>query len=225
MHDLCAHKIGTDGVLLGAWTFIPGDAKRILDIGTGSGLIAMMLAQRCTAHIDAIDCDKTAFSQANLNFERSIWKSRLQAFHTSLQHFFPDKKYDVLVCNPPFFKKSMKPVRFSRSMARHDDTLSFDDLTVHAARLLRENGTLSVIIPFNRKDDFLKIAEKHHLNLKRITYVKGNVSGDYKRALVECQASRYKKVPVMEDEMAIEISRNHYTREYMQLTEAFYLRF
>jgi tRNA1Val (adenine37-N6)-methyltransferase len=174
-HDLSAQKTGTDGVLLGAWTHIPSHANSILDIGTGSGLIALMLAQRTAASIDAIDLDENSYRQATLNFSNSKWSERLQSYHNRLQEFYPEKQYDLMVCNPPFFEKSLKPPLQGRSIARHGDMLDFDDLIIHSKRLLKEHGLLSVIIPYGRKENFAETAESNQFILKKITKVKGNI--------------------------------------------------
>ncbi len=144
-----AMKVGTDGVLLGAWTPIV-DAQRILDVGTGTGLIALMLAQRSNARIDAVEIDKLASEEAEFNFAQSPWNDRLNVFNTNFQVFvnLPFVPYDLIVSNPPFFINSLKTKCAALSVARHDEMLSFDQLITGAKRLLSNTGRFCVIIPF-----------------------------------------------------------------------------
>jgi tRNA1Val (adenine37-N6)-methyltransferase len=224
-HDLCAQKVGTDGVLLGAWTNIPGEAKNILDVGTGSGLIALMLAQRSDAAIDAIDIDENAFRQAQANFNNSRWNERMKTFCVRLENFVSEKKYDLIVCNPPFFQKSMKPAKKGRSVARHDDSLGFDELIFHSKRLLKEDGWLSVIIPYSRDKDFSSFAEKNQFCLTRKTKVRGSAASEYKRVLMELKNGVARQEKIIENELIIETSRNQFTDRYRELTKDFYLKF
>lgn len=151
--DRCAMKVGTDGVLLGCWA---EGGKQILDVGTGTGLIALIMAQRfADATIDAIDIDRDACIQAEENKSNSKFTSRISIFNTDLQSFHPDTRYDAMVCNPPFFIHSLKSPDHKRNMARHTDTLSPRDLFKHAYRLLTEEGVLSLIIPTEQAEEFI----------------------------------------------------------------------
>src|SRR3954470_3745964 len=136
--DKCAMKVGTDSVLLGSW-LNPGNAKEILDIGTGSGIIALMIAQKSIADIDAIDIDHNAYLQARENFLISPWFFRLHASQCSLQEFSNEsgKKYDLMISNPPYFHHASKPLKEERIQARHHDTLTFDDLVEGVKKLLK----------------------------------------------------------------------------------------
>jgi tRNA1Val (adenine37-N6)-methyltransferase len=224
-HHLCAQKVGTDAVLVGAWTDIPLKAKNILDVGTGSGLIALMMAQRSKAIVDAIDIDNGAFQQATINFNNVEWCERLHAFHTSFQNFNAETKYDVIISNPPFFENSLKPLQQERSKARHNDHLTFTDLIVNAKRLLKNEGTISVIIPFEQKNNFVGIANRNNFHLKRITSVKGTQEAKFKRVLIESIFEPDIIPDLKQDELVIEQSRNQYTEEYKTLTKDFYLKF
>ncbi len=151
--DLCAMKVGTDGVLLGAWA--PGGA-RVLDIGTGTGLIALIMAQRFGGSVvDAIDIDADACKQARQNVADSPFATRIHVWQSDLQHFDSPQPYDAIVCNPPFFVNALRCPDSKRTMARHTDTLSPRDLFVHAYRLLADGGTFALVIPTDQADVFV----------------------------------------------------------------------
>jgi tRNA1Val (adenine37-N6)-methyltransferase len=225
-HEWSAQKVGTDGVLLGSWTPINESCKNILDIGTGSGLIALMLAQRTFEYItiDAIDIDELAYKQATKNFFNSSWSKKINAYHTSLQNFQPEKKYDLIVCNPPFFSNSLKPENISRTKARHDNSLLLNDLIFHAKRMLKAESCFSVIFPFERKDELINKAFENQLLPIVICNVKGNEKTSPKRVMILFQHTT-KEIICKEEELIIEISRNSYTDTYKALTKDFYLNF
>ncbi len=152
--DRCAMKIGTDGVLLGAWTPIDNNPFTILDIGTGTGIIALMLAQRSNAQqIDAFEIDEEAYEQAVDNFENSPWSDRLFCYHAGLDEFIeePEEEYDLIVSNPPFYTEDYKSDNEQRDLARFTDSMPFEDLIEAADLLLSENGIFSVIIPYKEE--------------------------------------------------------------------------
>lgn len=213
-------KIGTDGVLLGSWAEAE-NPENILDIGTGTGLISLMLAQRFpNAQITAIEIDKDSFEEAKFNFEESPFHTRIFAVHTSLQHFISKEKFDLIVSNPPFFELTHKE-NSSRNTARQQAELSFPELISHSAELLSNNGKLAVIIPFESKDYFVELAVQKGLFPEKITNVKGNETSYFKRSLLLFSAKESK---ISTQELIIEISRNIYTPEYISLTKDFYLK-
>ena len=218
--DKTAMKVGTDGVLLGAWA--NGDkAKNILDIGTGTGLIALILAQRFPdTTIDALEIDADAFKQAQANFTASSWSLRLNAVQGALQSFKSLKKYDLIISNPPFFE-SLKQINTSREQARQTASLSFEELIVNSNTLLAKQGELALIIPFEAKEKVLAIAQTQALFPKAICTVFGTKSSKPKRVLVQFTKN---KAACKEMELIIEISRHHYTDEYIALTKDFYLK-
>ena len=223
--DRCAMKIGTDGVLLGAWAPVEQNPFSILDIGTGTGIIALMLAQRSTAQqIDALEIDEQAYEQATDNFENSPWNDRLFCFHAGLDEFMeePEDEYDLIVSNPPFYAEDYKTNNDQRDLARFQDALPFEDLIEAADLLLSENGILAVIIPFKEEDRFLAIAKEFELYPTRITRVKGTPTAEIKRSLLAL--SRNKTTLFSIDELTIEIGRHEYTPEYIALTQDFYLK-
>lgn len=223
--DRCAMKIGTDGVLLGAWTPIQNNPFSILDIGTGTGIIALMLAQRSHAEqIDALEIDEDAYEQAVDNFENSPWSDRLFCFHAGVDEFVeePEDEYDLIVSNPPFYTEDYKTENPQRDLARFADALPFEDLIEAAALLLSENGIFSVIIPFKEEEKFVAIAKEYELHPFKMTRVKGNPTSDIKRSLLAF--SRNESDTVLKDELIIETGRHIYTPEYIELTKDFYLK-
>jgi tRNA1Val (adenine37-N6)-methyltransferase len=223
--DRCAMKIGTDGVLLGAWTPIMHNPLSILDIGTGTGIIALMLAQRSNAEqIDALEIDEEAYEQSVENFENSPWSDRIFSFHAGLDEFVedPEDEYDLIVSNPPFYSEDYKTESNQRDMARFQDAMPFEDLIEAAALLLSENGVFSVIIPFKEESSFLALAEEYELHPLKITRVKGTPTTEIKRSLLAF--SRDKNIDIIIDELIIETARHLYTREYIELTKEFYLK-
>lgn len=223
--DRCAMKIGTDGVLLGAWTPIENNPFSILDIGTGTGIIALMLAQRSGAQqIDALEIDEEAYEQATDNFENSPWNDRLFCFHAGLDEFVeePEDEYDLIISNPPFYSENYKSNDNQRDLARFQDAMPFEELIEAADLLLSENGIFSVIIPFKEEEKFLKITKEFELYPLKITRVKGIPNGETKRSLLSFSREITPDFP--EDELIIETERHIYTPEYIALTKDFYLK-
>jgi tRNA1Val (adenine37-N6)-methyltransferase len=223
--DRCAMKIGTDGVLLGAWAPIENNPFRILDIGSGTGIIALILAQRSNAEqIDALEIDEEAYEQSVNNFESSPWDQRLFCFHAGLDEFVtePEDEYDLIVSNPPFYSEDYKTESNQRDMARFQDAMPFEDLVEAAALLLSENGIFSVIIPFKEEAAFLSLAKEYDLFPLKITRVKGTPTTEIKRSLLAF--IRNENLDLIIDELIIETARHLYTKEYTELTKEFYLK-
>ena len=223
--DKTAMKVGTDGVLLGAWSPIDNNPNTILDIGTGTGLIALMLAQRTSAEqIDALEIDEDAYEEAINNFENSPWRNRLFCFHAGLDEFFddPEDEYDLIVCNPPFYSEDYKTNDEQRDLARFQDAMPFEQLIEAADLLLSENGIFAVIIPFKEEERFIYLCKELELYPVKITRVKGNYSSPIVRSLLAFK--RFATLVLETDEISIEISRHEYTNEYIALTKDFYLK-
>lgn len=223
--DRCAMKVGTDGVLLGAWTPVSNNPFSILDIGAGTGLIALMMAQRSTAEqIDAIEIDDDAYEQAVENFEESKWGDRLFCYHAGLDEFVEemhDEEYDIIVSNPPFYTENYSSGNEQRDKARFTESLPFEHLIEAAAILLSENGIFSVIIPFKEEEKFIAIAAEFNLYPAKITRVKGTPETEIKRSLL---AFTREQTETTIDELVIETARHQYTPEYTALTKDFYLK-
>ena len=223
--DQTAMKIGTDGVLLGAWTPIENNPKSVLDIGTGTGIIALMLAQRSEAEqIDALEIDESAYEQAVENFENSPWGDRLFCFHAGLDEFVddPEDEYDLIVSNPPFFSEDYRSENEQRDLARFQEAMPFEELVEAADLLLSENGIFSVIIPFNEEDRFIELCAEFELFPIKVTRVKGASNTKIIRSLLAFK--RYELAVLTADELVIEISRHEYTPEYISLTKDFYIK-
>lgn len=219
--DQCAMKVGTDGVLLGAWAEA-NSPNTILDIGTGTGLIALMLAQRFPkAAIKALEIDASAAKQAKENFKQSPWNDRLNAIHTPLQTFNSGKQFDLIVSNPPYFENVSKAKSTERTQARHTDALSFETLIDQGANLLSKKGTIALILPSKEKENVVRIALEKELHLHRICWVKGSKNTPIKRVLM--QFSFQEKV-LEENTLVIEKLRHQYTEEYILLCQDFYLK-
>ena len=218
-------KVGTDGVLLGAWAPVEHDPNSLLDIGTGTGLIALMLAQRSSAEqIDALEIDEAAYEQAVDNFENSPWGDRLFCFHAGLDEFIeePEEEYDLIVSNPPFYTENYTSGNEQRDAARFSAAMPFEDLVEAADLLVSENGIFAIIIPYKEEQNFIALANKAELYPVKITRVKGTPTTEIKRSLLAF--SRNKPTAVATDELVIETSRHEYTDEYIALTREFYLK-
>lgn len=241
-HDRCAMKVGTDGVLLGAWAScnIPPSAFRILDIGTGSGLVALMLAQRFpNAQIDAIDIDEDAVSQAAENFTAAPWSDRLHAYLSRLQDWqgqsvpslegrVRERFYSLIVSNPPYFQNSLKNPDLARQTARHTDTLSYNELLTHSARLLEPDGRLALILPAETEQEILRLALTKGLSPIRFTRVYSKVSKPARRVLMTFLKPEYRNTDIslsriIEDSLVLEDDQGGRSAAYQQLTKDFYL--
>lgn len=219
-------KVGTDGVLLGAWASIM-NAKRILDVGTGTGLISLMLAQRNNkSTIDAIEIDESAYTQANQNFQQSNWTDRLQIYHQDFQSYSASfkKKYDLIISNPPYFNNSLKNDCHKKSKARHTDSLSYADLIDGVSLLLETTGIFCVILPAFEKNNFTHLAFQKNLHLSRCLSIKPTPSKAPKRILMEFSFS-LKENSVEEELIIEEFGRHNYSEDYKKLTKDFYLNF
>lgn len=221
--DCCAMKVGTDGVLLGAWAEAY-KRNNVLDVGTGTGLIALMIAQRNTnATIDAIDIDEGCVMQAKRNVFESPFSNRVDVQKSSFQDFAArnDNKYDLIVSNPPYFHNSLKSPNLHRNYARHTDSLSFYEIISDGVSLLTESGSISLILPYEFKTSVLMHAKTVGLFAKRITNVFPLPHKPAKRILIEFGMS---DTECVEDNLIVELSRHKYTDEYNALTSEFYLQ-
>ncbi|MEP3481148.1 MAG: methyltransferase [Fuerstiella sp.] len=220
--DRCGQKVGTDSILLGSWATAT-NVHRVLDIGTGSGLLALMQAQRFSnAKITAIEIDSSAFEQAQQNFSSSPWANRLTATHADARQFTSVKSFDLIVCNPPYFEASFRSDHGSRTIARHEDRLTFADLTKVAATLLNQQGRFCAVLPFDRAFEFTDIATQHQLHLVRRCDVRPTPSSEPKRSLL---AYGLQKTEVVDSkDLVLEESRHQYAAGYVKLAKEFLLK-
>ena len=225
--DKTAMKIGTDAVLLGAWVFLENEIDSILDVGSGTGIIALMLAQRSFAlTIDAVEIDNDAYEQTVTNFENSNWGDRLYCYHSSFQNFADeiaeeDETYDLIISNPPFYTDEFESKNDARNKARFTTSLSFNELLKGVSKILSKKGKFTVIIPFKEEQGFVELAKENNLFLNRVCHVKGNPSSAFKRSLLEFS---FEEKKLIRENLTIEIKRHQYTEEYINLTKDFYLK-
>lgn len=216
-------KVGTDGVLLGAWADC-GNCRTVLDIGAGTGLIALMIAQRNPeASITALEIDPSAAIQARENVQASSWSGRIEVVECDFRNWAPASglKFDLVTCNPPFFARSLKNPDNQRTQARHDDELPLGPLILKSAGLLSSGGRLALILPAGRIQEAVKMADESGLTLSRRMNVRGNIPAPVKRVLLEWGRDTGAAVT---SELVIETgARGVYSDEYRRLTEAFYL--
>lgn len=234
--DRCAMKIGTDSVLLGAWTSIDDHPYSILDIGAGTGILALMLAQRSQSVpmaaeiIDAIEIDDAAYEQCVENFESSPWSDRLFCYHAALDEFVKEFleddmedmiTYDLIISNPPFYSDTYKSSDNQRDLARFVDAMPFRQLLESVSKLLSSEGQFSVVIPFSEEKEFIVLATKEHLYPNRILRVQGTPQSEIKRSFIQFS---FKETTVNTEHLIIETARHHYTEDYIALTKDFYLK-
>lgn len=219
----CAMKVGTDGTLLGAWAVLERNDGRILDIGTGTGLMALMMAQRYPeARVTAIDIDAAAVEQANENVQDSPFAERIQVSQADVNAFETLEPYDAIVCNPPYFDKALTCPDNQRTQARHTLTLSYRQLMAAAWRLLSDEGLFSVIIP---NDYFQQMESEIHLAgffQTRIYGVRTVVGKPIKRYLIELR--KHPKKELIKKDVMIENAPNVRSEWYQELTKDFYIK-
>jgi tRNA1Val (adenine37-N6)-methyltransferase len=221
-HDRSTMKVGTDGVLLGAWADI-ANSKHILDIGTGSGVIALMLAQRTASDvmIDAVEVEKEDAEQAEENVEHSPWPQRIKVHASSIQNYKSDELYDLIVSNPPYFNNSAKPPNEKRIQARHTTTLPYDVLLRHVKQLLKPSGKLAVILPFTEGIEFETLASQEDLFCVRKTAFRTRREKPIERWLMEFSQS---KKMLVEHEILLYNDGLEWSDDYLRLTRDFYLK-
>ena len=215
-------KVGTDGVLLGAWVNPKSYPHQILDVGTGTGLVAIMLAQRfIRSQIHAIDIDQASAEEALFNTQTSPWSERLSITHCALQDYNPSNKYDLIVSNPPYFRNTTLSNNKSRVLARNNLTLSLECLIERSYDLLNENGELAFMVPSNEFETIQSLTVKFNFYINKLCWIKGNHQSPIKRMLIAI--SKHKDI-LEENSLTIENSRHNYTEEYRDLCKDFYLK-
>lgn len=225
IQERSAMKVGVDGVLLGAWADVSG-AKRILDIGAGTGLIALMMAQRnANANVDGVEIEPEAFQEAVSNIQQSPWSERIQIELCSFQEFTEKSvlKYDLIVSNPPYFTNGHKAPLENRANARHSDSLPLNVLISGAIGLLNKTGKIALVLPIESLPELMKLVVSNNLFISRICHVKPNPQKPVFRILAELTKT---ECIFQEETLMIEFEKHHdYTPEYKGLTKDFYLKF
>jgi tRNA1Val (adenine37-N6)-methyltransferase len=219
-----AMKIGTDGILIGAWVNISKKFKA-LDIGSGTGIISIMLCQRnLNLELDSIELSPSAIMDAKINIENCNWSDRIKLFHQSLKDFHPNSKYDLIVSNPPYFKKSLQPSNSERSKARHQNDLKLEDILKFSKQHLTKDGSLNIILPFEQKSEAIEFAKKYGLNHIRECTVYSKPKKAPHRILIEFSRNENKQI-IKESLFIEEAGRHNYSEDYKKLTREFYTIF
>lgn len=223
--DKCSMKVCTDSCLFGAWIAAEIEQKKInaetiLDIGTGTGLLSLMLAQKTNEGIDAVEIDKNAFEQATNNVTASPWHERIKVFHSNIKNWKAPMKYDLIISNPPFYENDLLPADEGKNISKHSAALSLEELIVITKNLLNENGTLAVLLPWHRTKSFENIALKYSLFIKEKMKVKQTTSHNYFRTMLIFKKT---KSETIETELTIKNSENKYSDEFKSLLKDYYL--
>ncbi|MFL2589345.1 MAG: tRNA1(Val) (adenine(37)-N6)-methyltransferase [Parvicellaceae bacterium] len=219
-----AMKIGTDGILIGAWVNVSNKFKA-LDIGSGTGIISLMLCQRnLNLELDSVELSPDAIMDAKINIENCDWKKRIKLFHQDLKDFHPDSSYDLIVSNPPYFKESLQPNNSERSKARHQNDLKLEDILKFSKQHLTKDGSLNIILPIEQKSEAIEFAKKYGFSSVRecAVYPKPNKSPH--RILIEFSRSENKQM-IKESLVIEEAGRHNYSEDYKKLTREFYTIF
>ena len=217
----CAMKVGTDGCLLGGW-FDCSQSRRILDVGTGSGLIAIMAAQRCNAMVTVIEIDSEAALQAKDNVKNSPWGDRVEIIKKDLLEYVPEELFDTIVSNPPYFVNSMKCDNASRTLARHSDSLGSEEFFACADRLLASHGKVSIVIPCDITEEWRRSANGYGFAVSRLAYIKTTPRKTPKRVLLEFR--RGNAAECIESTLVLENSPGVYSKEAQEILRDFYLK-
>jgi tRNA1Val (adenine37-N6)-methyltransferase len=222
--DKCSMKVCTDACILGAWTAKHVITKKILvnrclDIGTGSGLLSLMLAQKTNAFIDAVEIDKDAFKQATGNFSRSLWSERLRVFHADIKYFNPGVKYNFIISNPPFYQDNLLSPLIIRNIAKHNEALKLDELIIAIKNNLSVNGSFAVLLPYYRIKYFENIASEHNFFLQAKLLIKQTQEHNYFRGILLYNQTN--NTPVI-NELIIK-ENNNYSDDFTLLLKDYYL--
>jgi len=217
-------KVGTDAVLLGAAAEV-ADAEEILEVGTGSGVISLILAQRSDARIDAIEIDEDSVKQAEFNVMNSPWNDRITIIHSSLQDFTyqSGRRYDLIISNPPFFSRSLKSDQCKRNISRHNDSLSFRELIQCSSLLMTEKASLWVILPVKESEEFIDTTVKYGLFIHICMRIIPKTGKAYHRVIMKFKKTRAGTIE--EKNLTIRNADISYSKEYMEVTGEFYLDF
>ena len=212
--DKSAMKVCTDACLFGAWVASKTSAAKTLDIGAGTGLLSLMLAQRSAAHIEAVEIDEHAFEQSQENFNTSPWRDRLKIFHVPIQSF-DNGRYDLIISNPPFYSNDLKSENRKRNLALHSEALNLEELLASVKKLLAEPGSFAVLLPFHRAAYFENLATKYGLYLQEKVLVKQTPAHDYFRVMyilsnIDIPREAHQSEIVINDELFKELLKDYY---------------
>lgn len=221
LNEKSAMKVNTDSVLLGSWTTIPEEAKNGLDIGAGTGILALMIVQRNPQiQLTGVEIEENAFEEANFNFNNSPWKKRLAAVNLPLQQYSPECKLDFIITNPPYFVDDLKNQDSNKTQARHTDSLSFEEIIEFVRNNLSQTGSFNLILPKTESELFMEITLKRSLYLNRIAFIKPNENKEVNRVLM-CFSKSEKELE--EETFCVYESHQIYSERHHELTKDFYL--
>lgn len=221
--DKCAMKVCTDACLFGAWAAESLQQRTcfdILDIGTGTGLLSLMLAQKTTAAIDAVEIDKEAYEQAVENVQQSVYKKSIKVFHTGIDDFHPDYKYNFIISNPPFFEADLKSAQQNKNAAKHDTTLTLDVLCQKVNELMTDDGYFAVLLPFHRTNYFITESLKNNLHCTEKILLRQTPKHDYFRSML---LFSFNKTVITEKEITIKGADEKYSEAFIALLKDYYL--
>lgn len=216
----CGMKIGTDGVVIGAWTSVD-DAADAIDVGAGSGLISLMLAQRGVRHVSALEIDRGAAEDCRLNIAASPWAHRVSLTEGDFSLYNPPRPVDLIVSNPPFFATGESAPDAARAGARHEGSLNFPTLIDFAATRLKVSGRLALIAPAERTDDIIWLGEMRHLKLRRLCRLSTVTGRDPSRILAELSPT---DGPISYEHLDVRTADGRLSDEFRRLTQDFYLK-
>jgi tRNA1Val (adenine37-N6)-methyltransferase len=218
--DRAAMKVTTDACLLGAWADAEA-AQSILDIGTGTGLLALMVAQRSTALVDAIEIDPASVEQAKENVNASPWASRIHVMQHDVKAFFPGKKYDLIICNPPFFENQLHSPFPSKNQARHNVSLNSSELIASVMRLLDSPGKWVVLLPYSQKEELVSKVKSVPLNLTRQLFIRDQPHVDFRRVILQFQTALI--APPITETLSLKNAEGKYSAGFIRLMKDYYL--
>lgn len=231
-------KVTTDACLFGAFVSqeirsrdpiaIGSGVQNILDIGTGTGLLSLMVAQQCNAAIDAIEIDKDAFEQASANVAASPWPNQLKVFHGDVKGFEFNKKYDVIVSNPPFYENELKGDNAKKNLAHHDEGLLLPELLAIIKKNLNPGGTFYLLLPYKRNEETRKLFTESDFVIEQLTFIKQSVNHDYFRIILNGKLKSDNQVETKIDDISIkddpkDRSAQQYTPAFINLLRSYYL--
>lgn len=219
--DKCAMKVCTDSCLFGAWIEVNKNATSILDIGIGTGLLSLMLAQKTTVPIHGIEIDENAFVQANENFKNSKWKNRFTTYLGDVKTFDLNQQFDFIICNPPFYKNEVDSALHEEKIAKHSFHLTFSDLIIAIENLLTVHGKFAVLLPYYRKDEFEDLAAQHQFYHEKTIFFKQTAEHNFFR--YAAIFSKLKKMEIKNEQVIIKTKDNTYSDEATALLKPYYL--
>ncbi len=221
-------KVTTDGCLFGAWiaerlrNSISGTCK-LLDIGTGTGLLSMMLSQENNIIVDAVEIDKDAFEQATENVAASRWNDSIHVIHADAMNFESGNKYDIIISNPPFYEKELKSADTRKNLAHHNNGLLLPGLLSIIKKNLKPHGSFYLLLPYKRNEEVKNMFVENELAMQQLTFVRQSVRHDYFRMLLEGKLKTYESAETMIDEISIKDDNDLYTPDFINLLKEYYL--